>query len=608
MKNILYILFFILNTQLLAINIDERSSDIDILSNSRVLITSNTTTYKDVVNNKHFNQNNRSTLGLGFVPEKALWIKFKLKNSTNKKLNKILELTNAITESIILYDGEKTYTDGMWNMQSSRTTLHPVFNISLEANEEKLFYIKASSQISSLIAQLKLWNNEDFLYSQYKHSTYLFIFFTIIMTLFIYNFVIMIFTKDKAYLYYILYLFSLVFFQAFYLGIFQLYLFSQELTIVVGKASMIYISFLIISIVLFTREFLNIYKFPKLDKVLKYYLYIAPFIAISSYNNIIFNMNMIVIFIPLGLYVLFLSFYSLFKGVKEAKYYVVGWGIVILSLILLNLKTLGFFDITIYFKYVNELSYSLEAFLFSIALAHRIKTLNEQKSKLDAQLINFQKHEQQKLQKLVDEKTKTLQDLLDEKDLLYNELNHRVKNNLSMILSLVKLQISKSKNIQTKHELNITKNRIDSISKLYESLNNNKISTDTSTKEYFYNIENNIRLSINKEVDVNHTVECDLDFNQLVYCGLIVNELLTNSFKYAFENQYNSTIDISLTKTNNICILSLEDNGSGFKKDQKDSLGLTIVKTLVEKQLYGTMDINSNNGTKITIKWEDKNG
>ena len=600
------ILFLILiSNYIYALDIDESTSNIDILPNSSIFIDKTNSLTKDEVEKKEFSKNHKSIIGLGFKPNTALWVKFKLKNISNKKLSKTIELSNAITEKIILYDGKNIYTDGMWNMSSSRSTLHPVFKVSIKADEEKIFFIRISSSISSLIAQLKLWNNDNYTKHQYKHNTNIFIFFTIIITLLVYNLMIMVFTKDKAYLYYIFYLISLIFFQANYLGIAQLYFFSNELTSFIGKASVIYISFLIISIILFTREFLNITQFPKLDKILKFYLYFTPPIALLSYNNFIFNMNIIAIFIPLGIYVVYISFYALSHGIKEAKYYVIGWSVVIVSLIFVNLRTLGIFDITKYFAYLNELSFSLEALLFSIALAHRIKTLNEQKNILDAKIINLQNDEKIKLQNLVNEKTKHLQRSLEEKDILYKELNHRVKNNLAMIISLIKLQISKSTNSMTKEELYTTKNRINSIYNLYENLNLQNMDTESSVKEYLKNIEDSIRVNSNKNITIKYNIEYNLDLEQLIYCGLIVNELLTNSFKYAFSNKDKALIDISLKKEHNFLILIVQDNGSGFKNEQKDSLGLTIVKTLVQKQLYGKLYIESNNGTKITIKWKN---
>ncbi len=51
--------------------------------------------------------------------------------------------------------------------------------------------------------------------------------------------------------------------------------------------------------------------------------------------------------------------------------------------------------------------------------------------------------------------------------------------------------------------------------------------------------------------------------------------------------------------------MTIEDNGSGFEIKESDSLGLTIVQTLVDDQLFGEMDIRSDKGTKITITWEE---
>ena len=103
---------------------------------------------------------------------------------------------------------------------------------------------------------------------------------------------------------------------------------------------------------------------------------------------------------------------------------------------------------------------------------------------------------------------------------------------------------------------------------------------------------------------MNYDVTYDLNRDDLLYTGLILNELATNAFKYAFSDS--GTINISLHKDINKILMTIEDNGSGFEPKESNSLGLTIVKTLVDDQLFGEMYIKTDLGTKITIIWGKK--
>ncbi|MGB3962058.1 MAG: 7TM diverse intracellular signaling domain-containing protein, partial [Sulfurimonas sp.] len=559
---------------------------------------------KDEALKQDFLPNKEETLGFGFVPNKALWIRFRLKNNSQQQLHKILEYANATTEDVFFHEDNTVQLDGMWHITSTRHTLRPTFHIVLGPNEEKTFYIKSHSKISTLIAKLTLWEKDAFVAYENERKIYLFIFFAIICVLLLYNFMIYIFTRDKAYLYYILYLASVLFFQANYLGVAQLYLLSNAFAILITKASMIYISFLILTIVLFTREFLGTKRFKKLDFILKFYLFVTPFVAVLSYDNFLFDMNIIIFFIPLGVVVIFIALYTLYKGVKQARFYVLGWSFVVLSLIFINLRTIGLFDITHYFAYMNELVFILEALLFSIALAHRINILAQEKIEADDKLIAFQQEEQKRLETLVQQKTQALSSSLEEKELLYKELNHRVKNNLQMVLSLIKLQINKTELPQAKEELGITKNRINSIAKLYEILYLKKNLNHISTLDYFKTIVHPIEENFDKNVAIEYKIKQEIQQQDLIYCGLILNELVTNAFKYAFIKD--GVIMITTDKKDEKFVMQVQDNGVGMGTNAVDSLGMSIVDTLTKKQLGGELVVENNGGTDITIKWTQR--
>lgn len=601
-KIILTILFIFLATlKASVIHINEKSNNLDILSHAEIYVDEINNLTKIEVEQQTFNENNKSVLGFGFVANYAIWVKFTLHNNSNKAIHKVIEYDNPETEDIEFYDGDSVTLDGMFHHKNERVTINPNFKIHLQANENRTYFIKAHCKISTLIVKLKLWEEEEFLVDNFKKQTIILIFFTIIATLLLYNFMLFIFTRDKAYFYFILYLTTIIFFESIYLGIAQLYLLSNELSIIITKATFLYISLLVLPLILFTREFLNTYRYPKIDWLLTSYLYVAPVISLMSYDNWYVNLDIIIIFIPLCFVLFIAGLSALYDGQKQAKFYIFAWTFVIVSLLLCILKSLGGFDASSHFKYIHEVAFSFEALLFSLALAYRTKLLDEYKSLADKEIIALQEKEQIKLQHIVDEKIETLEIALGEKDTLFKELNHRVKNNIQMVLSLVKLQISKTDSKQTQNELEVTKNRIHSIFYLYERLNLNASNEQLSTKEYLRDIVQS--LNHKDDIQVIYNIQYELCLDKLVYVGLIVNELVTNSFKYAFIAS--GEIRITLYRTRDIVHLDIKDNGMGFLQKDKVSLGLEIVNTLVTKQLLGDISILSENGTRILIQWSE---
>ena len=595
---ILFLLLFCIHT-LFALEITEQSSNIDLLPISSYYLDCNNTKIQDM----QFQKANKTTLTFGIAPKCSLLIKFTLHNTTDKTLSKIIEYANTKSEDVYFYDGNQTYLDGMFHIdKSARSSLNPIFSIILQPYETKTYLIKAHSKIATLIAKIKLYNREDFLLYDQRQQFYFILFFSIIFILFLYNLMLYIFTKDSAYLFYLFYMISVMIFELLYSGMAQLHILSNDMTIFITKAAFFYLSLLAISMILFLMYFLRTKRFKKLHTLLKSYLYLLPIISLLSYDNFVFNLNIIVIYIILVFLIILTALYAYFHKTKEAFYYMIGWSFVLIAMILSALKALGIYYINV--DYLNEIAFVFEALMFSIALAHRIKLLTEEKEKINQKLINIQKEEKAKLEQKVLQRTEELSSAIAEKEVLYKELNHRVKNNLQMILSLIKLQITKTTSSETKEELTITKNRINSFSKLYEILYLKKEPDQIATLKYFQYIISTIKEGFNKEIDINYNINYNITISQLIYCGLILNELITNAFKYAFDTK--GKITIKIYKENNTIYMNIYDNGIGFDSNQKYSLGLTIVETLVKKQLHGEIKIDSSNGTNIMISWKAK--
>lgn len=604
-----YVCFFILflTPTLGAIEVNGNSSNISLLERASIYFDAEGRHSKEQLKPSYFQPNNDATLLYGFQPKAVLWIQFTLRNVTDQSLSKTLVYEDTVTDHLRIYFDGQEIIEGKFFIPEERTTLYPSFDVTLEPYETKEILIKAYSPHSSLIAQLTLCDPNTFISRDHERKNYLFAFFAVMAILFVYNLFIWIFTKDRAYLYYLIYLGSLIFFEGNYLTVSHLYLFSPQTSEIITQNNMLYIALMIVSIVLFTREFLGTQRFKRLDTLLKLYIYLPFPVALLSCNNVVLNMNAISLFIPAAFIVIFTAYYAFFSGIPQAKYYMIGWSFVVIALLFINLQTLGVYDIYAHFPYLNELAFVFEALLFSIALAHRIELLKRAKQTSDEKLIRFQQEEQQRLEILVAQKTQELSHSLEEKKLLYQELNHRVKNNIQMILSLLSLQIINTDSNETKEELTYAQNRINTMLGLYDKLyldqKSNRIDTGAYLKEIIQTVQESFEhLKITIDLTVNHALHDE----QLVYCGLIVNELVTNSFKYAFTPTDSGHITIQLDKKGDTVHLTVKDNGIGLQAYTPHSLGHTIVEALVVKQLLGTMRIRNHHGTEITIQWEEK--
>jgi two-component sensor histidine kinase len=293
------------------------------------------------------------------------------------------------------------------------------------------------------------------------------------------------------------------------------------------------------------------------------------------------------------------GFYAYRAGTKEALLYFVGWGFLLLTLVFAILQSLRIFNIFDYFRHTTELAFALEVFIFSIAVAYRIKRLNDEKEKLNATLCQMQEEEKERLEKQIVIRTQELELSLEEKDLLYQELQHRVKNNLAFIVSILELQIMQSNSSVVRRELEATTSRIHSLSSMYQLLLYDRESRLLNTQHYFEKILDYISAQFTQEVKISLDISAEIAAEKLLYYGLILNEVVTNSYKHAFDT--GGEIDIKIYEQNGECYFSIKDNGKGYAKSDKITLGMTIVNTLVTKQLHAKIEIINDNGTEVII-------
>ncbi len=205
---------------------------------------------------------------------------------------------------------------------------------------------------------------------------------------------------------------------------------------------------------------------------------------------------------------------------------------------------------------------------------------------------------------------------LEEKNILLQEIHHRVKNNLQMVVSLLSLQRRSIANREAQDALRDSENRVTSMSLVHELLYRADRYTDIDLASYMQDLAGTIVYQSQTgacKVSVNYQVETlFVDLGVAIPLGLIVNELLINSMKHAFAGRETGAISISTTRDPETgrTTVSVCDDGQGLPEDwleaRKDSLGLQIVDALCS-QIKAELTVASHPGTtcftlSLTVK------
>lgn len=200
----------------------------------------------------------------------------------------------------------------------------------------------------------------------------------------------------------------------------------------------------------------------------------------------------------------------------------------------------------------------------------------------------------------------------EEKELLLKEIHHRVKNNLQIINSLLRLQSHQLEDEKSIALFEECQNRILSMAiiheRLYKSDDLAKIDTTGYIETLSASLVRSYRTNKEVEIKVNCTVK-NVGIDTLMPLGLILNELISNSLKYGFigRNHGKISIDLHISSEGTYEML-VSDNGIGlpenFSWENSNTLGLELVKTLVD-QIEGTIEKVAGSGTAFRIRFRD---
>jgi two-component sensor histidine kinase len=184
---------------------------------------------------------------------------------------------------------------------------------------------------------------------------------------------------------------------------------------------------------------------------------------------------------------------------------------------------------------------------------------------------------------------KLIKNMLREKEVLLAEVYHRVKNNMSIVTSLLNLKKNNSDSEEAKEALEACRSRVYSMSLVHEKFFSQNSLTGIDFTQYAKELIDAITNSFGGSNEIKVEIEADelyLNITQAIPCGLILNELITNSFKHAKPVNDSLRIRIELRNQNNLAEIKISDNGLGFDPEQKitqASMGLELIHSLCDQ-------------------------
>ena len=365
---------------------------------------SNKLTLQDVVSATSFVTYEKPVINLR-VSNSSFWIKFTLTNDSKENylllnveqpsLNKIEVFTQVELNKF------SRKISGTYLPFRSREYQNEnfIFRINILPNESKVIFIKVTCA-SQIIIPISIGSQQDILEHLTNKDLLFGIFFGIVSCMFFYNLFVFFTVKDRIYLYYVLYILTLILSQSTLQGYSFRYLWPNS-TWLSQNGIFIFTNLGGIGACIFTNKFLQTKLYlPKLTIALNFligafFISILLFlIDIKQLSFIIMQTNTLIV----SVYIILLALFTLKKGYKPAKFFLVAWMSVCVGAAILVLKDYGLFPVTTLTSDAIEIGSGLEVIILAFALADKINTYKKDKEAMQAEALQMSQENQRIIQ------------------------------------------------------------------------------------------------------------------------------------------------------------------------------------------------------------------
>jgi two-component sensor histidine kinase len=555
-----------------------------------------------------FQKKTSNFFSFGFVSGNS-WFKLTITNKSEAE-QFVFQLVEPFFQRVYFYIPE----DNTWTVEKSglkfyekeknKKYLAPIFTFKVEQNTTKTLYLQFAPDAEnggSSFGRLTLASQSRFnSITLLGYYLFYFFFFGTMSILIIFYLFLFIKFKDVLYFYYASYMFFVSLYASIYSGLihhFGFALWYRELSLS--------IPLFLIFLILFSSNFLKLkFYLPKIHQLLNFIVLLftisMPYMLYDYTQWMrLFAMLWFLVALILG----FATIYVVYKGHKEAKLYLIGILFHIIALSVLPLMAHAILPNSAFAHYAFSIFSYVEILFFSFVLIGRFYRTQNDKIRLQGELLEVQKNTEKTLEHKVTQRTNTVNQLLAEKEVLLKEVYHRVKNNFHMVTSLLWIEYENQKNETQKSTLLELMNRIKSMALIHQYLLGMNDYSQINASEYLTRIVKEIEKSYS--LDLLH-IRCEIDDFTLspddaLSLGIIINELLTNSIKH-HQRHTTCSIEMSCIHKDHEIILSVQDNGQGFDIEAShDSFGLQLIEEFSDRLHNSQQTFSFEKGTKFEM-------
>jgi len=370
-------------------------------------------------------------------PNIDYWLIFRLTNNSEKPVNRIVRFDEPFAKYANIYyregDGWRVQSAGLATPIDNRPVhnRNPIFPVNIGPNETKTIYLKLHSNYGMITIGIHCDEPEAFLNWELLQTAWYMFYFGATSALVAYNLFLFFALREKLYLYYVLHGTCYISWVLIYSG-FDLYLGVSE--IMHYRLNSV-VDLVLVFLALFTRQLLQTpINLPRIDKVLIGIAGIAIIHGVASYIDITYYHYITFLAFPAYLFFMLLGVYAVMKNITLAGYYLLSMGLYFSGIIVLALLLMGLIPYNPLSRYLYMPGSLAEFTTLSLALAYRVRLLQNQNTLFQKQLIETERRTKERLERAVAERTGALRkantelERMAKKDGLTGLANRRLLN------------------------------------------------------------------------------------------------------------------------------------------------------------------------------------
>jgi serine phosphatase RsbU (regulator of sigma subunit) len=369
----------------------------------------------------------------------AFFAKFSVRNTQNSPQEIWIEVDYPLLDSLDFYaytmggSISKEFRTGDLQKFSKRdiNSRNFVFSLRLEPQEEKKILLRIATE-STVSFPIIVWKPQEFLRSENTSNYGFGLYYGMMMVMLLYNLFIYTVLKERSYLFYILNILAIVFFQLVFNGVGFQYLWGGW----PGFNSFnmpLFASLLTLASVNFAREFLDTQtKQPIVDKIFIGLIAIASLLALLSLliaQRIALRIATFMV-LPSSLMILYAAMTALRKGYRPARFFVIAWLVYVVGALMTALRAMGILPTNFVTTYAIQIGSALEVVLLSLALADKINTLRREIAERALEKERMEKEKEREQREFIAEQNKKLELLVAERTKELAEQNKQITDSI----------------------------------------------------------------------------------------------------------------------------------------------------------------------------------